>query len=317
VKLHGLGYIGYTAPEPAAWLRFGTEVIGMMPARAIPGEAHAQLGSGIGAASQATGVAPDGSTYLKMDDRQWRIGVHPGETPGLAYLGFEVADGAALAEAVAEAGAKGADLTPGTAEEARSRGVRGLAWCTDPAGNRVELFHGPLVDRNFVSPSGMEFLTGEFGLGHVLLFVPDLDATLAFYCGALGFKCSDFITVGPGMSLQFLRCTPRHHSVGLVGLGPMNGIHHLMVEVTSIDEVGAALDRATDAGCTITKTLGRHLNDQMVSFYMRDPLGFDVEVGYDGVLVDDETWCEREVAGGEPWGHRGVIVEMPSGREAG
>jgi 3,4-dihydroxy-9,10-secoandrosta-1,3,5(10)-triene-9,17-dione 4,5-dioxygenase len=311
VKLHGLGYMGYTAPEPADWLRFGTEVIGMMPARAVPGEPSAELGSGVGATSQGSGVGPDGSVYLKMDDRQWRIGVHKGEHPGLAYLGFEVADDVALAEAVAEAAAKGVTFCRGTDEETTARGVRGLAWAADPAGNRVELFHGPVHDRHFVSPQATEFLTGAYGLGHVLLFVPDLPAALDFYCGALGFKRSDYITVGPGMSLQFLRCTPRHHSVGLVGLGPINGIHHLMVEVTSIDDVGAALDRATDAGCAITKTLGRHLNDRMVSFYMRDPNGFDVEVGYDGVLVDDATWCEREVSGGEPWGHRGVIVDIP------
>lgn len=313
MKLHGLGYMGYTAPDPAAWLSFGTQVLGMMPARAVPGERYGSpMGLGIGADSAGTGVAPDGSVYLKMDDWQWRIGIHPGETPGVAYLGFEVADGVGLAQAMDEIEAKGTVVNRGTGEEAAARGVQGLAWCTDPSGNRVELFYGPVHDRNFASPFGVEFLTGDLGLGHVLLFVSDMDASLGFYCGVLGFMRSDFISVGPGMSLQFLRCTRRHHSIGLVRLAPVDGVHHLMVEVPSLDAVGAAFDRATDAGCAITKTLGRHLNDKMVSFYMRDPLGFEVEVGFDGLLVDDDTWCDREVTGGEPWGHRGVNVEVPA-----
>ncbi len=312
MKLHGLGYVGFSMPDPSVWLSFGTEVLGMMPARALPGEQSGQMGSGLGAESSGSGVAPDGSIYLKMDDRQWRIGVHPGDAVGLAYIGFEVADDVALAVAVAEIEATGTPIAQGTPEEASARGVQGLAWCTDPSGNRVEVFHGPVQDRHFVSPTESEFLTGELGLGHLLMMVPDIEASLGFYRGVLGFKRSDFISPVPGISLHFLRCTPRHHSIGLAHLGPINAIHHLMVEMTTIDGVGAALDRAMDAGYTITKTLGRHLNDRMVSFYLKDPLGFDVEVGFDGLIVDDATWCEHEASGGEPWGHRGMNVPIPA-----
>jgi 3,4-dihydroxy-9,10-secoandrosta-1,3,5(10)-triene-9,17-dione 4,5-dioxygenase len=308
MKLHGLGYVGFTAPDPAAWLEFGTGVLGMMPALMLPGETFGNPSvPGSGPASGGSGVAPDGSVYLKMDDRQWRIGVHPGEAPGLAYLGFPVTDERALTDAIAEAEAAGIAVKRGSDEEAAARGVQNLAWCQDSSGNRIELFHGPTSDFHFTSPHGVEFLTGDLGLGHALLFVSDLDASLDFYRDVLGFKRSDFITFGPGMSANFLRCTERHHSVGLVHVGPLDGIHHLMVEVTSLDALGAALDRATDAGCEITKTLGRHLNDKMVSFYMRGPSGFEVEVGFDGLLVDDATWQDHEATGGEPWGHRGTF----------
>jgi 3,4-dihydroxy-9,10-secoandrosta-1,3,5(10)-triene-9,17-dione 4,5-dioxygenase len=307
VKLHGLGYIGFAAPDPAAWLSFGTKVLGLMPARALPGEDFGLMASG--PASGGTGVARDGSVFLKMDDRQWRIGIHPGTAPGVAYLGFEVADEAALAAAIDEVSAAGVAIKLGSRTEASARGVQGLAWCSDPSGNRVELFYGPVNDLGFVSPHGAEFLTGSLGLGHALLFVADMDANLHFYREALGFKRSDFITVGPGMTLHFLRCTARHHSVGLAHFGPFNGVHHLMLEVTTLDAVGAALDRAAEAGIAITSTLGRHVNDRTVSFYMRGPSGFEVEVGFDGVLVDDATWCDREVAGKEPWGHKGISPE--------
>ncbi|HET6954559.1 MAG TPA: VOC family protein [Acidimicrobiales bacterium] len=298
MKLHGLGYVGLTAPDPAALLPFWTDVVGMMPALALPGESYVPA-----PASGGVGIAPDGTTFLKMDDRQWRVAVHPSESAGLAYLGFEVEDDVALTGAMAEVAAAGIQVTLGTAEETVARGVQGLAWCTDPCGNRIELFHGPVHDRNFASPTQAAFKTGPLGMGHALLFVTDLDASLAFYRGALGFKRSDFITIGPGLSGHFLRCTPRHHSVALMHIGPMSMLNHLMFEVTSLDQVGAALDRAHAAGMEITRTLGRHLNDKTVSFYMRSPAGFEVEIGWDSVLVDDATWCDREAAGGEIWGH--------------
>ena len=36
MKIKGLGYVGYGAPDPSQWLKFGTEIIGAMPARALP-----------------------------------------------------------------------------------------------------------------------------------------------------------------------------------------------------------------------------------------------------------------------------------------
>jgi 3,4-dihydroxy-9,10-secoandrosta-1,3,5(10)-triene-9,17-dione 4,5-dioxygenase len=305
VKLHGLGYIGLKASDPSALLSFWTDVVGMMPARALPGESFGSPSvTGSGPVSGGSGKAPDGSIYLKMDDYQWRIGIHPDSTSGLAYLGFEVEDDVALAAAMAEIAAADVQITQGTPEEEQARGVCGLAWCTDPCGNRVELFYGPVHDRHFVSPTETQFKTGELGLGHALVFVDDLEASLGFYRGALGFKRSDFITFGREMSGHFLRCTPRHHSIALIHLGPFAGLNHLMVEVTSLDLLGAALDRATEAGLTITRSLGRHLNDKTVSFYMQSPAGFEVEIGFDSVLVDEAIWCDREAAGGEIWGHK-------------
>ena len=97
MKLHGLGYIGLKASDPSALLSFWTDVVGMMPARALPGESFGSPSvTGSGPVSGGSGKAPDGSIYLKMDDYQWRIGIHPDSTSGLAYLGFEVEDDVAL-----------------------------------------------------------------------------------------------------------------------------------------------------------------------------------------------------------------------------
>ncbi len=303
----GLGYVGIAAPDPAAWVEFGARICGLMPAVMPPGDE----GPVRVRRPEAGGLAADGTAYLKMDDRQWRLAVHPDATPGLRYLGFEVRSLDALERAVATLEKRGARVREGTAEERGSRGVTGLAVLADPAGHRLELFSGPVRDKGFVSPTSTEFLTGDLGMGHVVLYVPDIDEALAFYCGTLGFQRSDYMHFGPnGMGIHFLRCTRRHHSVALLHLSPqLTGLQHMMFETTSLDAVGTCLDRAMAAGIPITSSLGRHRNDGTVSFYMQGPSGFDVEIGWDGVLVGDD-WVEHEFGGGgDDWGHHGLDAE--------
>ena len=67
-------------------------------------------------------------------------------------------------------------------------------------------------------------------------------------------------------------------------------VHHLMLEVGSIDDVGSGLDTVNERGLPLAISLGRHTNDLMTSFYIRTPSGFEIEYGTGGRLVDDETW---------------------------
>ena len=53
----------------------------------------------------------------------------------------------------------------------------------------------------------------------------------------------------------------------------------------------------------MSATLGRHVNDLMLSFYMKTPGGFDVEFGCEGRQVDDESWIARESTAVSLWGH--------------
>ncbi len=145
----GLGYVGIAAPDPAAWVEFGARICGLMPAVMPPGDE----GPVRVRRPEAGGLAADGTAYLKMDDRQWRLAVHPDATPGLRYLGFEVRSLDALERAVATLEKRGARVREGTAEERGSRGVTGLAVLADPAGHRLELFSGPVRDKGFVSPT--------------------------------------------------------------------------------------------------------------------------------------------------------------------
>jgi 3,4-dihydroxy-9,10-secoandrosta-1,3,5(10)-triene-9,17-dione 4,5-dioxygenase len=264
---------------------------------------------GSGPPSAGSGLAPDGSVYLKVDDWQWRIAVHPQAGPGtVRYLGLELGGQLELEAAVEELRAAGHAVVLGSDEAAATRAVSGLAVTRDPAGNRIELFYGPALDFKFRSPHDMRFVTGSMGLGHILLLVDQLAAAQDFYIRTLGFRLTDYIRFGPDMSANFYHCNQRHHSVGLTRVGPFNGVHHLMLEVEDIDDVGKCLGRAEAAGCTITSTLGRHINDNMLSFYMRGPSGFDVEVGCHALKVGPD-WTPREFVEGDVWGHKGLDPE--------
>ena len=81
-----------------------------------------------------------------------------------------------------------------------------------------------------------------------------------------------------------------------------------MLQVEEVDQVGQCLERAEAAGILITSTLGRHANDRMLSFYMRSPFGFEVEIGCGAIRVG-EDWTPREFVEGDIWGHKGLTAE--------
>ena len=177
MDIKAVGYVGIGAADPKTWLSYGTGVLGLMPARAVPGESWGPpLGPTVaasGPASGGRGIAEDGSVYLKMDERQWRIGVHPSDTHrGLMYLGLEVAGEPELEQAIAELRANQISVERGTEADAFARAVTGIARCLDPSGNRLELYYGPTIDYNFRSPiADQRFVARPPGVRHFIFFV--------------------------------------------------------------------------------------------------------------------------------------------------
>ncbi len=314
MEIKAVGYLGLGVPDPQAWLKFGTEILGMMPARAVPGESWGMptdpLEPPVPVASGGRGVADDGSVYLKMDERQWRVGIHLSkDSPGLRYLGLEVSGSAELQSAVLELQQHGIEVAMGSAVDANARAVTGIARFKDPAGISLELFFGPTIDNKFSSPvANLKFVAGHLGFGHLIMFVPNMVKFSDFYTRILGFKLTDYIRVGPEHSLQFLRCNERHHSIALAHVGPPGGLHHVMFEVQKMDDVGLALDRVNRARIPLLAQLGRHINDRMFSFYMQGPAGFGVEIGH-GALTIDDTWTVNEFVEGDLWGHQGIAAD--------
>jgi len=277
--IHNLSYVGFASPDHAAWRSFGPEVLG------------AELAPG----------AADGAVRLRFDEAPWRVAVHPADTNGLRYLGWDAGDSIeAAVGAVERAGFLVHRDDPGD-----ERPVGEVAWFADPFGFRHELARTLPRSAPFVPARPMGgFVTGEQGLGHVVLIVPDLDAALAFYVDVLGFRLSDEIEAF--LSLRFLHCPgaeARHHTVALAAVPGMVGVHHLMLEVADLDDVGRAYDIVRSRGIPLAMDLGRHTNDLMTSFYVRTPSGFEIEYGAGGVTIDDDVWTTTTYDAQSLWGH--------------
>jgi 3,4-dihydroxy-9,10-secoandrosta-1,3,5(10)-triene-9,17-dione 4,5-dioxygenase len=290
--IRSLGYLRIEATDMAKWHEFGLKVLGMVEGRGPNSEA----------------------LYLRMDDFPARLVIVPGPADRLAHTGWEVAGAAELDEVRARLESHGVPYKEGTAGQIADRRVSELIAFDDPSGNSIEVFHGIALDhRRVVSPYGHRFVTGEQGLGHIVLSTRDDEAALRFYRDVLGFRLRDSMRLPPQLVgrpadgapawLRFFGCNPRHHSLAFLPMPTPSGIVHLMVEVGNTDDVGLCLDRARRRKVPMSASLGRHVNDLMLSFYMKTPGGFDVEFGCEGRQIDDETWVARESTAVSLWGH--------------
>jgi extradiol dioxygenase len=291
MKVRALGYVGAESPEAKQWEEFGPEVLGM---QVVDGE------------------APD-TVYLRMDDRHHRIAIHQGARDRLAYLGWELCSDDDLAEGIEELERAGIAITEATEDELEERAVRRMVSFKDPGGARHELYYGQLSLPNQFSPGRpiAGFVTGEQGMGHVVCVVPDLDAATRFY-KLLGFKKSDEIYAF--IDAVFFHCNPRHHTLAVTAIPRVRGLHHIMVQLNSLDDVGIAYDIVARKGIPITMTLGRHPNDQMVSFYVRSPSGFEIEYGW-GAIEVGENWTVTQYDEVSIWGHKMVGTSPPAALE--
>jgi 2,3-dihydroxybiphenyl 1,2-dioxygenase len=224
-----------------------------------------------------------------------------------------VSDAAALDELTAPLAAAGAGPRRGTSEESAGRNVGSILYATDPGGHALELFIAPeRAGHDFRSPRSIAgFRTGELGLGHLVLEVDALPETVAFYTEVLGFRLSDHLAE----LLYFLRCNPRHHSIGIAHIGGPPRVLHIMLEANSLDDVGSTLDACLERGIRVS-TLGRHTNDRMTSFYLQTPSGFEIEYGWDGMLVDESSWETGLIDQPSVWGHHQLDPAHPPGQRA-
>ncbi|MFF8837344.1 VOC family protein [Streptomyces sp. NPDC015130] len=294
MDIRALGYLRLETTDLDAWRRYALDVLGM---------------------AQAPGTTDD-TLLLRVDDRAYRFAIQAGESDRLLAAGWEVADAAALATAAAELEAAGVAVKTADDAELAERRVRGLIRATDPCGNPLEIYWGQAQDHTpLVTPYGNRFVTGDLGLGHVVLPVPDIEAALDFYENLLGFQLRDSMKLPPQAVptaaeqrdfhwMHFLSPNRRHHSLGLYPGALPPGIVHFMVELETLDDVGRGLDRTQAAGVPIASSLGRHTNDRMVSFYAQAPGGFQVEYGWDGLVVDPATWVAKEITADSFWGHQ-------------
>lgn len=288
--INALGYLGIASPAYADWRGFGEEVLGLE---------RIEDGS-------------DGAVRFRLDDAECRLWIHPGDRNDIAYVGWSLSGHDDAAALVARIEGAGIAVTRASEEDAAQRRVTGYYWFRDLAGFRHELSWGqwfrPQTFRPGRPMSG--FSTGDQGMGHIVLLVPDLVTADKFYREVMGFHASDRILIDGKIELLFYHVNGRHHSLAIGTLGGKIGAHHMMLEVRDLDDVGTAQDLCEARGIPVTSTMGRHTNDRMISFYLRTPSELRIEYGY-GALEVDDLWVPKTYNQSSIWGHRKQHLDLP------
>lgn len=294
--VHSLGYVVVETTDLERWRELAVDVLGLAP-----------------------GKGPDpAALYLRVDERAARLVVHPGTTDRLVSVGWECRDRETFRAVVARLEEHGVAVKAGSDADADDRRVQEIAFCEDPSGTALELFHGAaLVHKTLVTPHAGRFVTAGQGMGHIVLPTrggpAGAEASYDFYTRLLGFRSRGSFKLPPGMPgappdarlyLRFLSCNERHHALALAPWPQDNGIIHLMLEVETLDMVGCALDRLHKRKFPLSSTLGRHTNDKMVSFYVGTPSGFDIELGCEGLRITEDDYTAEDITADSVWGHR-------------
>jgi catechol 2,3-dioxygenase len=133
-------------------------------------------------------------------------------------------------------------------------------------------------------------------LGHVVLYVRDVDVSRGFYRDVLGWH---EVVAEPGQMAMFTSGRT-HHELLLIEVGPgaapipegkRVGMYHFGLKIgTTDDELRTALRELVDAGVTIVGT-GDH--GVTHSVYITDPDGNEIELYID---VQPEAWREDPLA---------------------
>ena len=286
MHIQSLGYIGVAAQGLDDWAHFGTRFLGM---QAVDRTSR--------------------RLALRMDDRKQRVIVEDAGRNGLGYIGWETADQAALDALAAGLERQGVAVLRGDRALADERSVADVIRFQDPLGNQLEAFWGAEITTSAFKPgrSISGFRTGPLGMGHTVLHVENVDALVPFYRDVLGFHTSDWML--KPFKAHFFHVNPRQHSLALIETG-RKGLHHFMVELYSLDDVGQGFDIANGMDNKLLLTMGRHTNDHMTSFYTKTPSDFGVEYGWGGRLLDVPNHVPEEMTHGPSmWGHELVNAD--------
>ena len=129
----------------------------------------------------------------------------------------------------------------------------------------------------------MTTIDPEVRIGHVHLKVADLERSLAFYCGVLGFA----LTQRYGREAAFISAGGYHHHIGLNtwesrgGSPPppgTTGLYHLAILYPTRAALADALRRLQNAGVSLDGASDHGVSEAL---YLRDPDQNGVELYWD------------------------------------
>ena len=258
----------------------------------------------------------DGGLRVKMDARPYRFILTQGPAEDISAAGWLVADAAAFDAYKTHLSGLNVPFEDASAEEITSRGVEQLLRVRDPNGLAHEIYVDKAGAEEPFEPTLTKggFVIGPGGLGHIVFGSKDYEGSIAFAEDVLGARVSDVIkqVINPQVTanVTFLHVNQRHHSIAFAARAGAKKLHHFMIEVERVDDVGRARDRHLAFGLPVVQDIGQHPNDQMISYYGVTPSGFLVEYGWGGVKVDVDAWTPGFYDRMSEWGHRPAAMPV-------
>ncbi|MBI3217466.1 MAG: VOC family protein [Mycobacterium sp.] len=295
MNIFGKAHLGYLVVETekfSDWRRFGEDAIGM----------HCDELS-------------TQHMRFRLDDRECRFLLQRGPAEDVAAIGWQIDDHDTVDEIIRRVSTAGVPFTESTDEQAALRGVERLVRFPGPKGLVQEIF---ITAKTTAAPLRLRhagFVTGAAGLGHVAITSTKPAQLHGFYDTVFDARLSDFIdeTIsGLKFKIRFLRVNERHHSIAIAAVRglPVNPIRtrvqHLNIQAAELDDMVGSYQRVTALGFDMALGIGQHTNDRELSYYAVTPSGFEWEVGWNPIVVDEATWEPTTHQGISIWGHTPV-----------
>lgn len=284
-----LGYVVIETSKFTDWRRFGRDAIGMHLDETLPNVMR-----------------------FRLDDHQCRFLLQRGPAEDVTTLGWQLDDHATFDEILRRVSDHGVPVSEGSNEEAALRGVERLVRVPGPNGLVQELFTRAHPSSDALNMLSSGFVTGNSGLGHVAITSKKPHQMRGYYNTVFDARLTDYIdeTIsGVKLKIRFLRVNERHHSIAVAAVNrlPINPIRtriqHLNIEVADLDDMTASYQRVKSLGFGMALSVGQHTNDKELSFYAVTPSGFEWEVGWNPIVIDETTWETTTYQGISIWGH--------------
>ncbi len=286
-----MGYLVVGSRKLDAWKQFLTEAIGLHLAHEAPGE-----------------------LAFRMDEHARRLIIEEDPAEDAIAVGWELDDESVLRVILDRLEAKGVKVDFVDDEVAARRGVESLHRFAGPKGMSIELFTRPLLVERPLEIPGTGFNIGAAGMGHMSFMSREPERSIAFWQDLFDARISDRIELSAGRSVildvTFLRVNQRHHSIAIAATRGMSidffrtRVQHVNLEVATLDDLSSTYERCKALGYRFARSVGQHPNDKELSFYVVTPSGFDLEIGWDALAVDEVTWQPgKTYPNMSTWGH--------------
>jgi len=290
-----LGYLVVESERLTDWHRFGSDAIGL----------------------HVDELSTD-TLRFRLDDRECRFLIQRGPAEDLTAVGWQVDDHETFDRIIARVTERGVPIAEGSAEEAALRGVERLWQFAGPKGIVQEIFTTPLTTPKALRMINSGFVTGQSGMGHVAITSRDPRGIHAYYNTVFDSRLSDFIDENIGglkLKIRFLRVNERHHSVAVANVNGLKidpirtKVQHVNIEAASLEDMLGAYGRVQEQGFKMAWSVGQHTNDRELSFYCVTPSGFELELGWNPIVITpelEEAWRVVTHQGISIWGHNTV-----------